>query len=148
MKKSLFVAVFVIVAAALLGPLSARAQLAYVSNEKDGTITAAKVFVVGAGVAGLAAIGAASGLGAIVRANDTRPEVGDQVRDVGPGDPRRGGDVKRLNARIDRNADLQRRGVGEGLRTAVLFTAKDDQQSFRDGGDLFHAFFRFHRGDE
>jgi NAD(P) transhydrogenase subunit alpha len=41
------------------------------------------VFVIGAGVAGLAAIGAASGLGAIVRANDTRPEVGDQVVSMG-----------------------------------------------------------------
>jgi NAD(P) transhydrogenase subunit alpha len=39
--------------------------------------------VIGAGVAGLAAIGAASGLGAIVRANDTRPEVGDQIKSLG-----------------------------------------------------------------
>ena len=37
-----------------------------------GKVPPAKVFVIGAGVAGLAAIGAASGLGAIVRANDTR----------------------------------------------------------------------------
>jgi NAD(P) transhydrogenase subunit alpha len=43
----------------------------------------AKVFVIGAGVAGLAAIGAAAGLGAIVRANDTRPEVGDQIKSLG-----------------------------------------------------------------
>lgn len=48
-----------------------------------GKVPPAKVFVIGAGVAGLAAIGAASGLGAIVRANDTRPEVGDQVRSMG-----------------------------------------------------------------
>ena len=41
------------------------------------------MFVIGAGVAGLAAIGAASGLGAIVRANDTRPEVADQVKSLG-----------------------------------------------------------------
>jgi len=39
--------------------------------------------VIGAGVAGLAAIGAASGLGAVVRANDTRPEVADQIRSLG-----------------------------------------------------------------
>ena len=39
--------------------------------------------MIGAGVAGLAAIGTASGLGAIVRANDTRPEVGDQVKSMG-----------------------------------------------------------------
>ncbi|MEO5346066.1 MAG: Re/Si-specific NAD(P)(+) transhydrogenase subunit alpha [Magnetococcus sp. YQC-9] len=48
-----------------------------------GKVPPAKVFVIGAGVAGLAAIGAASGLGAIVRAFDTRPEVGDQVKSMG-----------------------------------------------------------------
>ena len=48
-----------------------------------GKVPPAKVFVIGAGVAGLAAIGAASGLGAIVRANDTRPEVKDQVKSMG-----------------------------------------------------------------
>ena len=48
-----------------------------------GKVPPAKVFVIGAGVAGLAAIGAATGLGAIVRANDTRPEVGDQVKSMG-----------------------------------------------------------------
>ena len=48
-----------------------------------GKVPPAKVFVIGAGVAGLAAIGTACGLGAIVRANDTRPEVGDQVRSMG-----------------------------------------------------------------
>jgi H+-translocating NAD(P) transhydrogenase subunit alpha len=48
-----------------------------------GKIPPAKVFVIGAGVAGLAAIGAASSLGAIVRASDTRPEVADQVASMG-----------------------------------------------------------------
>ena len=48
-----------------------------------GKVPPAKVFVIGAGVAGLAAIGAASGLGAIVRANDTRPEVADQIESLG-----------------------------------------------------------------
>lgn len=48
-----------------------------------GKIPPAKVFVAGAGVAGLAAIGAANGLGAIVRANDTRAEVADQVKSLG-----------------------------------------------------------------
>jgi NAD(P) transhydrogenase subunit alpha len=48
-----------------------------------GKVPPAKVFIIGAGVAGLAAIGAASGLGAIVRANDTRPEVADQIRSLG-----------------------------------------------------------------
>ena len=42
----------------------------------------AKVFVIGAGVAGLAAIGAARGLGAIVRAIDTRAEVRRAGRDA------------------------------------------------------------------
>ena len=44
-----------------------------------GKVPPAKVFIAGAGVAGLAAIGAAASLGAIVRANDTRAEVADQV---------------------------------------------------------------------
>ncbi len=48
-----------------------------------GKVPPAKVFIIGAGVAGLAAIGAACGLGAIVRANDTRPEVADQVKSMG-----------------------------------------------------------------
>ncbi len=48
-----------------------------------GKVPPAKVFVIGAGVAGLAAIGAAAGLGAVVRANDTRPEVADQIKSLG-----------------------------------------------------------------
>lgn len=48
-----------------------------------GKVPPAKVLVIGAGVAGLAAIGAASGMGAIVRAFDTRPEVKEQVESVG-----------------------------------------------------------------
>ncbi|MCU0782323.1 MAG: Re/Si-specific NAD(P)(+) transhydrogenase subunit alpha, partial [Akkermansiaceae bacterium] len=48
-----------------------------------GKVPPAKVFVAGAGVAGLAAIGTAAGLGAIVRANDTRAEVADQVKSMG-----------------------------------------------------------------
>jgi NAD(P) transhydrogenase subunit alpha len=48
-----------------------------------GKVPPAKVLVAGAGVAGLAAIGAASSLGAIVRATDPRPEVGDQVASIG-----------------------------------------------------------------
>ncbi|GAA2884457.1 Re/Si-specific NAD(P)(+) transhydrogenase subunit alpha [Microbacterium esteraromaticum] len=48
-----------------------------------GKVPPAKVLIAGAGVAGLAAIGAASSLGAIVRATDPRPEVADQVRSVG-----------------------------------------------------------------
>ena len=48
-----------------------------------GKVAPAKVFIAGAGVAGLAAIGTAVGLGAIVRANDTRAEVADQVISMG-----------------------------------------------------------------
>jgi NAD(P) transhydrogenase subunit alpha len=48
-----------------------------------GKVPAAKVLVIGAGVAGLAAIGAARGLGAIVRAFDTRPAVKEQVKSLG-----------------------------------------------------------------
>ena len=48
-----------------------------------GKVSPAKVLVAGAGVAGLAAIGSASSLGAIVRATDPRPEVADQVKSIG-----------------------------------------------------------------
>ncbi|WP_322052906.1 Re/Si-specific NAD(P)(+) transhydrogenase subunit alpha [Paraburkholderia bannensis] len=48
-----------------------------------GKVPPAKVFIAGAGVAGLAAIGTAASLGAIVRANDTRAEVADQVKSLG-----------------------------------------------------------------
>lgn len=48
-----------------------------------GKIPPAKILVIGAGVAGLSAIGTAVGLGAIVRAFDTRPEVKEQVQSMG-----------------------------------------------------------------
>ncbi len=48
-----------------------------------GKVPPAKVLVIGAGVAGLAAIGAARSLGAIVRAFDTRPGVKEQVESMG-----------------------------------------------------------------
>jgi NAD(P) transhydrogenase subunit alpha len=48
-----------------------------------GKVAPAKVLVAGAGVAGLAAIGAAGSLGAIVYATDPRPEVADQVKSLG-----------------------------------------------------------------
>ena len=47
-----------------------------------GKVPPAKVLVIGAGVAGLAAIGAANSLGAIVRAFDSRPEVKEQVQSM------------------------------------------------------------------
>jgi NAD(P) transhydrogenase subunit alpha len=48
-----------------------------------GKVPPAKVLVAGAGVAGLAAIGAAGSMGAIVYATDPRPEVADQVKSLG-----------------------------------------------------------------
>ncbi|MBX3416280.1 MAG: Re/Si-specific NAD(P)(+) transhydrogenase subunit alpha [Pirellulaceae bacterium] len=48
-----------------------------------GKVPPAKVMVIGAGVAGLSAIGTARGLGAVVRAFDTRPAVKDQVKSMG-----------------------------------------------------------------
>lgn len=48
-----------------------------------GKVPPAHVFVVGAGVAGLAAIGAAGSMGAVVRAFDVRPEVAEQVESMG-----------------------------------------------------------------
>lgn len=47
-----------------------------------GKVPPAKVLIIGAGVAGLAAIGTAKSLGAIVRAFDTRPEVKDQIQSM------------------------------------------------------------------
>ncbi len=48
-----------------------------------GKVPPAKVLVIGAGVAGLAAIGAARGMGAIVRSFDIRPEVAEQIESMG-----------------------------------------------------------------
>jgi NAD(P) transhydrogenase subunit alpha len=47
-----------------------------------GKVLPAKVLVIGAGVAGLAAIGAAKSMGAIVRSFDTRPEVKEQIESM------------------------------------------------------------------
>jgi H+-translocating NAD(P) transhydrogenase subunit alpha len=48
-----------------------------------GKIDPAKVLIIGAGVAGLAAIGTANGLGAVVRAFDTRKSVAEQIESMG-----------------------------------------------------------------
>ena len=66
-----------------------------------GRIPPAKVLVIGAGVAGLAAIGAAKAMGAIVRAFDTRPEVKEQVESL---------NAEFLMLEFDDDAD----GSGEG----------------------------------
>ena len=63
-----------------------------------GKVPPAKVLVIGAGVAGLAAIGTARGLGAIVRAFDVRPEVADQVKSMGAEFPDAGIRIRRSKA--------------------------------------------------
>ena len=81
-----------------------------------GKMPPARVFVVGAGVAGLAAIGAASAMGAIVRAFDVRPEVAEQVESLG-GAVRRGRLRERGQHRRLRQGDD--RGAGGGHRRDV-----------------------------
>ncbi len=66
-----------------------------------GKVPPAKVLVIGAGVAGLAAIGTAKSMGAIVRAFDTRPEVKEQVESM---------DAEFLMLEFDEDED----GSGEG----------------------------------
>jgi NAD(P) transhydrogenase subunit alpha len=66
-----------------------------------GKVPPAKVLVIGAGVAGLSAIGAAKSMGAIVRAFDTRPEVKEQVESM---------DAEFLMLEFDEDED----GTGEG----------------------------------
>lgn len=48
-----------------------------------GKVPPATIYVIGAGVAGLAAIGTAGSMGAVVRATDVRAEVGEQVESMG-----------------------------------------------------------------
>ena len=84
-----------------------------------GKVPPARVFVVGAGVAGLAAIGAAGSLGAIVRAFDVRPEVAEQVESMGARVRHRrhgaGGLLRRLRQGDDRRAGgRHRRDVRRG----------------------------------
>ena len=75
-----------------------------------GKVPPAKVMVIGAGVAGLAAIGAAKSMGAIVRAFDTRPEVKEQVESM---------DAEFLMLDFDDNED----GSGEGGYAKVMSAA-------------------------
>ena len=72
-----------------------------------GKVPPAKVLVIGAGVAGLAAIGAARSMGAIVRAFDTRPEVKEQVESM---------DADFLMLDFDDDED----GAGEGGYAKVM----------------------------
>lgn len=75
-----------------------------------GRIPPAKVMVIGAGVAGLAAIGAAKSMGAIVRAFDTRPEVKEQVESM---------DAEFLELDFEEEED----GSGEGGYAKVMSKA-------------------------
>lgn len=71
-----------------------------------GKVPPAKVLVAGAGVAGLAAIGAARSLGAVVRATDPRPEVAEQVRSLG-------GEFLTVSAAQEAGADGYARATSE-----------------------------------
>ena len=75
-----------------------------------GKIAPAKVMVIGAGVAGLAAIGTARNMGAIVRAFDTRPEVKEQVESM---------DAEFLELDFEEDED----GAGEGGYAKVMSKA-------------------------
>ncbi|MEM6641252.1 MAG: Re/Si-specific NAD(P)(+) transhydrogenase subunit alpha [Pseudomonadota bacterium] len=75
-----------------------------------GKVPPAKVMVIGAGVAGLAAIGAAKSMGAIVRAFDTRPEVKEQVESM---------DAEFLELDFEDDED----GAGEGGYAKVMSKA-------------------------
>jgi NAD(P) transhydrogenase subunit alpha len=88
-----------------------------------GKVPPAKVFVIGAGVAGLAAIGAASGLGAIVRANDTRPEVADQVKSMGAEFV--GVDYQEEGAGVGGYAKVMSEGFQKAQRETFAKQAKD-----------------------
>ncbi len=78
-----------------------------------GKIPPAKVLVIGAGVAGLAAIGAAKSMGAIVRASDTRPEVKEQIESM---------DAEFLVV------DYQEEGTGTGGYAKVMSKGYQDAQ--------------------
>lgn len=82
-----------------------------------GKVPPAKVFVAGAGVAGLAAIGAAGSLGAIVRANDVRPEVAEQVESMGADFVK----VEDPNAEVSSDGYAKEMGEDYQLRQAAMY---------------------------
>ena len=92
-----------------------------------GKVPPAKVLVAGAGVAGLAAIGAASSMGAIVRATDPRPEVADQVRSIG-------GEYLAVEVAGDQqmqSADVHRRLGRSGVQEGRVEAAEVFHRAFR-----------------
>ncbi|KRA24687.1 NAD(P) transhydrogenase subunit alpha [Microbacterium sp. Root61] len=82
-----------------------------------GKVPPAKVLVAGAGVAGLAAVGAASSLGAIVRATDPRPEVADQVKSIG-------GEYLAVDVAVDKSTDGYAKATSEAYdrRAAEIYS--------------------------
>ncbi|MFC5060861.1 Re/Si-specific NAD(P)(+) transhydrogenase subunit alpha [Actinomycetospora atypica] len=82
-----------------------------------GKVPPAKVLVAGAGVAGLAAIGTASSLGAVVRATDPRPEVAEQVASLG-------GEFLTVDVEQERSTDGYARATSEDYdrRAAEIYT--------------------------
>jgi len=82
-----------------------------------GKVPPAKVLVAGAGVAGLAAIGAASSLGAVVRATDPRPEVADQVKSIG-------GTYLPVDVEVEQSADGYAKATSEAYdkRAAEIYS--------------------------
>ncbi|MFI1422592.1 Re/Si-specific NAD(P)(+) transhydrogenase subunit alpha [Streptomyces sp. NPDC020731] len=82
-----------------------------------GKVPPAKVLVAGVGVAGLAAIGAAASLGAVVRATDPRPEVADQVKSLG-------GAYLPVDIEVERSTDGYARATSEAYdrRAAEIYS--------------------------
>ena len=102
-----------------------------------GKVPPAKVMVIGAGVAGLAAIGAANSLGAIVRAFDTRPEVKEQVQSMGAEfleldfkEEAGSGDGYAKVVPEARGQAASIRTAAEGYKTAKVARATGDSQRF------------------
>ncbi len=89
-----------------------------------GKVPPAKVLVVGAGVAGRAAIGTASSLGAVVRAFDARPEVGEQVESMG---------AEFLRIDIEQEAPS---ADGDAKETSADFDAKAAQMYAAQAADV------------
>ena len=83
-----------------------------------GTINPAKVVVMGAGVAGLQAIGTAKRLGAAVEATDVRPEVKDQVESLGT--------VRKANGGLDRDVATHRVAEQRRARHVKAIERGDD----------------------
>ncbi|WP_080793944.1 Re/Si-specific NAD(P)(+) transhydrogenase subunit alpha [Corynebacterium pacaense] len=117
-----------------------------------GKVPPATVYVIGAGVAGLAAIGTANSMGAIVRATDLRPEAGEQVESMGaefvaiPAETRRSEDgyaremtddqaraAAALYARESAMADIVITTANIPGRTSPILLTADDVAAMRPG---------------